>query len=167
MCKPGYGDSVVLQIAIDRSGFRRDGKPRANAVPEHPGVILSFESVHGPLSYPCDSYDRWTDNLRAIALSMEALRRVDRYGVTRNGEQYRGFAALEAPGVGDSGPMSQAQAEAVIREHAPYNPGELTLSLSTAYRRARRYTHPDSNDGDQSAWDQVEAAALVLGLRNR
>ena len=38
-------------------------------------------------------------NLRSIALGLKALRAVDRYGVSRRGEQYAGFrAALTAGG---------------------------------------------------------------------
>lgn len=42
----------------------------------------------GHLSYPCDTFTTLQDNLRVIALALEALRMVDRYGVTRRGEQY-------------------------------------------------------------------------------
>src|SRR5690606_7972875 len=83
-------------IAIPAGRFRLDGRPYADARPEHPGIILTLQSKHGALSYPCDTYTTWQDNLRAIALALEALRKVDRYGVTKRGEQYRGFLAIEA-----------------------------------------------------------------------
>lgn len=87
----------VLQVAIPESDFRIDGYPRANARQLHPGVIVSFTAPKaGPLSFPCDRFHHWRDNVRAIALAMEALRKVDRYGITRNAEQYRGWAALPA-----------------------------------------------------------------------
>lgn len=50
------------------------------------------------LSYPCDSCDNWQHNVRSIALALQALRAVDRYGVTRRAEQYRGWGKLPAPG---------------------------------------------------------------------
>lgn len=86
----------VLQIAMREQDFRIDGLPRANATPQHPGVILNVESRHGTLSYPCDTFTRWQDNLRAITLGLEALRRVERYGITQTGQQYRGWQALES-----------------------------------------------------------------------
>ena len=49
------------------------------------------------MSYPCDKYSNWQANLRAIALSLEALRAEDRYGVTRRAEQYKGWAKLLPP----------------------------------------------------------------------
>ena len=88
---------VVLQEALLNQDIRLDRKPKANAKAAHPGVILSFDSKHGPLNYPCDRFDSWDDNVRAIALSLEHLRAVDRYGVTRSGEQYRGWARLPGP----------------------------------------------------------------------
>ena len=82
---------VVLQVAMQEKDFRIDGYPRAQAKAAHPGVILSLGSNVGPLSWPCDTFDSWQDNIRGIALSMEALRKVDRYGVTKRGEQYTGW----------------------------------------------------------------------------
>lgn len=85
---------VVLQVALRDEDIRLDGAPRANAKPaSHPGVILSFDSKHGPLSYPCDTFADWEDNLRAIALSLEHLRAVDRYGVTKR----RAIPRLDGP----------------------------------------------------------------------
>ena len=89
--------SIVIQAYVDESQVRNDGMMYSRAVPTEPGVILSFESKHGSLSYPCDTYDRWQDNVRAIALALQALRSVDRYGVTRRAEQYTGWQQLPPP----------------------------------------------------------------------
>lgn len=43
--------TIVIQLAITEDEIRRDGWPRAHAQPSHPGVILAFESIHGPLKY--------------------------------------------------------------------------------------------------------------------
>ena len=53
--------------------------------------MVAFESKHGPLKYATDVFDHWHANLRAIALGLEALRKVERYGITQRGEQYTGF----------------------------------------------------------------------------
>ena len=133
---------VALQVAIAPEGFRLDGRPRAGAVAAHPGVILTFESRHGSLSYPCDTFDRWEDNLRAIALALEALRKVDRYGVTRRGEQYRGFLALEAPAPSEF--ASASAAHAWLGELIGYDvrPGDREQARGFV-RHAKRKTHPD------------------------
>jgi hypothetical protein len=123
---------VVVQIAIGERDIRLDGFPKANAHASHPGVVLAFESKYGPLKYATDVYWSWQDNLRAIALSMESLRRVDRYGVSKRGEQYQGWRALPA-GSDDTHGIPDARA---AREY-----------LETVYggdlRRALMETHPD------------------------
>lgn len=86
----------ILQIEIERGMMRLDGLPRADSKLKDQGVIVSFRTKAGDISMPCDTYWYLEDNVRAIALSLEALRAVDRYGVTRNSEQYRGWTAIPA-----------------------------------------------------------------------
>lgn len=146
----------VLQIAMRERDFRIDGMPRANAVPSHPGVILNVESDKGPLAFPCDKFDRWQDNLRAIALSLEALRRVDRYGTTPGNEQYRGWQAIEA-----KPSMTAKAAVEYLATVAGMPPPSSQEGIALAYKKARHASHPDRS-GDRATWDQVEAAAAVL-----
>ena len=153
---------TILQIALREQDFRIDGMPRANAKPVHPGVILSIESKHGPLSYPCDRFDLWQDNLRAIALSLEALRKVDRYGVTMNAEQYTGFRAIGTTAA--ERPLFESDHEAVTYlsrwRTDPYE------GLAKIFRRAQAATHPDrTNDRDE--WNKVEAAGEILRKAGR
>lgn len=152
----------VLQIAIRERDFRiSDGMPRANATPSHPGVIVNVESTKGPLSFPCDKFDRWKDNLRAIALGLEALRKIDRYGITPGNEQYHGWKALPQQAAAQS--FTVADAEAYIRGIADAHADGLDLgTLQQVYRRAVFATHPDRNGGDRSRFDLVESAAGVL-----
>jgi hypothetical protein len=74
------GREVEVLVAIAPEPFRLDGQPRAQAKAEHPGVILSLQSRHKQLSYPCDTIMTWQDNLRAITLALEALRNADATG---------------------------------------------------------------------------------------
>lgn len=96
---------AVFQVDVRDAQLRRDGMLRADVkVGAFPGVRVSFESKHGPLTYATDAYEQqygwalpsWQANVRAIALALEALRAVDRYGVSRRGEQYRGWTAIAA-----------------------------------------------------------------------
>jgi hypothetical protein len=90
----------VLQVGYRDADLRLDGMPRANARMLHDAVALSFESKWGPLRYETNEFvargyrggEGWQQNLRAIALGMEALRKVDRYGVSKRGEQYTRLA---------------------------------------------------------------------------
>jgi hypothetical protein len=155
-----YYPASVVQIALREQDFRQDGLPRASAIPSMPGVILHIESDKGPLSFPCDKFDRWQDNLRAIALGLEALRKVDRYGITPGNEQYTGWKALPAS---PSHFVSAEEAAEYLRaQSGPMrNNGTDLQTIQQAYRLARARTHPDRS-GDRSLWDRVEAAADVL-----
>ncbi len=129
---------VVLELAISESEIRLDGQPYARARARHPGVVLSFESDHGPLRYATAEFETWQANLRAIALGLEALRKVDRYGIAKRGEQYRGYRQIE------SGGPSAERGRALIHKH-----GDV--------RRALMATHPD-HGGDAAAFADVQAA---------
>ncbi|MDO3312377.1 MULTISPECIES: molecular chaperone DnaJ [Mycobacteroides] len=161
---------AVLQIALRDQDFRIDGMPRANAIAAHPGVILNIESRHGPLSYPCDTFTRWQDNLRAIALGLEALRKVERYGITQTGQQYRGWQAIEAKAT----PIAQTAAGAAVHLAKAAQGNDDSVSdwahrilhdpetARNTYRKARANTHPDRHGGDRTAWNAVESAANIL-----
>ncbi|WP_374978126.1 hypothetical protein ACEYYH_10620 [Microbacterium trichothecenolyticum] len=152
-----------LLVAVRPEDFRLDGRPRANAKQEHPGVILSFDSSVGHLSYPCDTFSTWQANLRAVALSLESLRRVDRYGVTKRGEQYRGFLAIEAPA---SAPTAFESADAakswIYSLIEPHFIAGGMLDVPAAVRRAKRIAHPDIVGGDAQVFARVMQAEAVL-----
>jgi len=131
--------SLVLQIAVGEDDIRLDGQIRANARPSHPGAIVSFQSKHGPLEYATDVFTNWQDNVRAIALGLEALRRVDRYGIAKRGEQYRGWRALPA-----GADRSAARGHDLIRQY-----GSVAAALKA--------THPD-HGGDTDDFAAVQAA---------
>lgn len=154
-------DSLEMLIAIPAGSdsWRLDGRPRANAVPEHPGVIVALDSRFGHLSYPCDTFTTWQDNLRAVALALEALRKVDRYGVTKRGEQYRGFLAIEATAA-PAGFASANTATEFLERVAGIGPASVA-GLATVLRRAQRETHPDRG-GDAATFQRVSLAEAKL-----
>jgi hypothetical protein len=151
-------ESAELLIAIPADQFRIDGRPRAQAKAEHPGVIFSLDSRYGHVSYPCDTFTTWQDNLRAVALALEALRKVDRYGVTKRGEQYRGFLALEATAA-PAGFATAADAEAFLRGWC--GPEWAGQPLRRVFREAQRTTHPDLS-GDAATFQRVSLAEAKL-----
>lgn len=167
-------DSVVFQIDLRESDIRLDGLPRADARPTDPAVIISFKSKHGPLRYFCDQFRGWQDNVRAIALGLEALRKVERYGITHRGEQYAGWKQL--------GPSSGV-VEGVVRHFAdvreaarfileksvgPVDGDSLIdiLLKDKRYRnekflQAAQVLHPDKG-GSRAEWDSLTEARRMV-----
>lgn len=190
------GQRVVLQLDLRDRDVRLDGMMRADARPGHPGVILSFDSVHGPLRFATDLYRHgygsgsndarlgWRGNLRAVALGLEGLRKFDRYGITRGGEQYTGWKQLgsgiavaarepamtvdEAARVvvdlagrewhGDDFPDA---VDAIISDVLEGGTGD---ALRGAYRFAARNVHPDAG-GTTEQFHALEEAKRVLDQR--
>lgn len=87
--------SITIQAGFPNGKIRNDGWPYSSARPEHPGVALQFQKGKDVLTFRSLKFATFEANLRAIALTMDALRRVDRYGV--EGEQYQGFKQIAAP----------------------------------------------------------------------
>lgn len=137
------GTNIVIGGGWRERDLRLDGLPRADArEPSHPGVEVSFDAHVGNrqqrLVYATDVCQRWEHNVRSIALGLEALRAVDRYGITRHGEQYAGFKALP------SGGPSVERGLQLIRQHG-------------SVRAALHATHPD-HGGDANDFADVQAA---------
>jgi hypothetical protein len=159
--------NIVFQVALREEDFKRNGEPRANAKASHPGVILAFDSKYGPLKYATDTFTDFQANVRAVALSLEALRKVDRYGITKRGEQYTGWKAL-----GSGGPepaMTLEAAAQFIAIHGcdiGFTPTEREILsspavLTTAYRAAAKRLHPDAG-GSTEEFQRLQEAKRVL-----
>lgn len=170
----GAGE-VVIQLALDESDIRLDGWPYARAQTRHPGVIVSIESrTQGPLSFPCDAFSDWSGsrvlggwkgNVRAVALAMEALRKVDRYGITRHGEQYVGWKAIGSGTPMPAAQMTDDDALELLRQAAGWDCGpdfDDPDHINSAYRAAAKQHHPDAG-GDPDAFRRItEARDLLL-----
>lgn len=165
---------VVVELDVPERAIRLDGGLRADARAGWHGVIVSFESKHGPLRYACDRFNvpawgrgdssqAWRDNLRAIALGLEALRKVDRYGISRDGEQYRGFNALGAGTPMPAGPsMTREQAIAFLLDESglPHEALGSEGFIDRAYRAAAKRLHPD-HGGDAESFQRLQYARAV------
>lgn len=165
-----HATARILQVDIDERYFRLDGYPRANAVSNGPGVIITFDAFRTTLSYPCDQFNDWQDNVRAIALALEALRKVDRYGVTKRGEQYQGFKALPPGSIAIGSQMTFAQAAkelARLGDLDHFDEGVLRKLREDkdfrawVYLRAVKRVHPDMG-GDEADFKTVSDALTIL-----
>lgn len=161
---------AVVQLAVNEGQIRRDGKLRAAAYPDHPGVVLSFDTKDGHFRYAADRFNHWHANLRAIALALEALRKIERYGIGSGTEQYTGFLQLETSN-GD-----QFFAAATAAEFIARHCGEDAANVRTwwsrhgsrYYRTAAAKLHPDNPDtGDSDLFKRLQAAKRFLDAGER
>ena len=166
-------DLVVIQVDVDQADLRRDGMLKSRARVGHPGAGVSFTSDHGPLRYATDQYEQrssgalpgWQANVRAIALALESLRAVDRYGVSRRGEQYRGWTAIGSASPG-RGPFAGKQdAETWMRKCAAESGIGSWAGWDDLYKALAKRMHPDMENGSADLWERLDAAAGLLGVR--
>lgn len=143
------GSELIIGVVTDPTQIRLDGRMRADAKVGHPGVEVSFEVPSGErLVFHTDVHsgyvNSWQDNLRAIALGLEALRAVSRYGITTGlGEQYAGFLKLE------TGQPSPDRGRALVEE-------------AGSVKQALMRHHPDQG-GDPRAFADVQAYRQLAG----
>lgn len=153
--------NVLIEAGFGLQQIRNDGWPHSGTRPAHPGVVLYFDSAEGPMKFPCGTYNSWTANLHAIALTLANLRAIDRYGVTLTHQQYAGFKMLPA-----------ADSRATVREAAlivasfAARPVDYILEnfecYRVAYRLAVRRCHPDQSTGREQEWTDLQRAKAVL-----
>jgi hypothetical protein len=144
------GSDVVIGVVCDESQVSMSGSLKAGSrtAVRHPGVEVSFELETGQrLIFHTDAYATLTHNLRAVAMGLEALRGVDRYGITSGSEQYAGFAQLTAGG------PDQDRGRRLVESH-----GTIAKALKA--------THPD-HGGDSQQFADVQAYRTAVGASAR
>jgi hypothetical protein len=87
---------IIVELCVQPGDIRNDGELRAQfRTPSMPGVIVNVIDMHGKnLRLYADQYYHWLGNARAIALTLVALRAVNRYGIGTGHEAYVGFREL-------------------------------------------------------------------------
>lgn len=169
------GNQLVIEVDVREQDLRIDGTLRANArEAATPAVIVAFESRHGSMLYRCDTFyapyrgqgPDWQHNVRGVALTLQALGAVDRYGATETGQQYAGFKALGggAPMPTAAAPMSREDARLVLIEVLGFDAAATHGDLAAHVRRARALAHPDRHGGDHALAYRVDEAARVLAV---
>lgn len=124
--------------------LRNDGWPRSGtAAPSDPGVAVYFRYNGKPVCLACDQWTKVEDNLWAVALTLEAMRGIDRWGAAELEATFTGYAALPAP----------EQWWQVLG--VPQNADADTIQ--TAYRQLARQHHPDAG-GDSAQMARINAA---------
>jgi hypothetical protein len=159
------------------SVVRRDGQLFSNApLPDNPGVIIVFDvfkwngtrndrgqklGKYVTVQFECDTFTHWKDNVRAIALALEKLRAIERYGVARASAVEVGRKALPAfVGTG----MTLDDAWAQLAKFSDFSVEQLQgvgARIKDAYRQAALRTHPDRGGSHDDA-AKVNVAYEVL-----
>lgn len=153
---------IVIEAGFELYQIRNDGWPKSSARPSHPDVRLSFNSRGKEMAFPCSTYTSMDDNLYAIALTLESLRAINRYGVTQEDQQYKGFTALPAP----EDPKTKHRNAAAVLASLGRIYSEVQIAVDpecreAAYREAAKKHHPDTG-GDRQQWDRLQNAIGVL-----
>lgn len=131
--------------------LRRDGLPLANQrQPDDPGVAIYFTYRKKQVCFACDRWQKVEDNMHAIALTIDALRGINRWGTGDMVEAaFRGFEALPAPGQSSAQPW---------RSVLGLPPGPVSRgAIDDAYRIARSRSHPDKG-GTPAQFQAVQSA---------
>lgn len=155
----------VMLLALAESEITVDGtRPKANARPRHPGVVIAFNSVtHGPMKIACDHFNAWVDNIQAIAVGLHDRRRLERYGIIKRDEVYTSWQALPPPGGRDI--TTAEQAASIVAEIAARPETDVLAfsvgSLQMLYRIGAKKTHPD-HGGSPEAFDRFKKAIDFL-----
>jgi hypothetical protein len=162
----GAVNPVLIATAHSDRFIRIDGLPYADREPSFPGVVLEFVARPGRLTFAADSCQRWTHNLHAIALTLEWLRAVDRYGATGGGEQYAGFKALPPATTAERPAKVEDAAEFIASKGGGIPMAQVLRSADTmnaCYRRAAKILHPDNGlTGNAEAFAKLQTFKRAL-----
>lgn len=169
---------LMADVADPARDIRIDGKLRSDARVTSPRVLLSFTDDKGNrYHYAADRYRDWQANLHAVALTLEALRAVERYGAVSGGQQYVGFKALPHGGStadanGAPPPvmtLDEAAAELAKWYEVPARVIASERSVAAlAVASAKRKSHPESGfpGASAEAFVRVSEAERTLAARH-
>lgn len=127
--------------------LRLDGRPRAQSDPDDPGAAVYFKLNGRDHVLACDKWDRLADNIAALAAHIDALRRIDRYGVGDLQQAFAGYVGLPAKGETWRTTLGFATDASVTKDQ-----------IEQAFRERARTAHPDIHGGSHDAMASLTAA---------
>ncbi len=141
--------AVRLEVELERLGaedatlstsqkLRLDGTPRSDLAEQADVGAAVYFTLHGkPRCLACDKWTRVADNIAAIAQHIDALRRIERYGIGTLDQAFTGYTALPPIGGTQGGDW---------RAEMGFQPGDRPITLDVVearYRALLRERHPD------------------------
>lgn len=145
------GEGATLSTNVR---LRMDGRPDSRLEdPPDPGAAVYFRFRGKATVLACDRYVRVADNIAALAAHIDALRRIERYGVGTIEQALAGYKALPAD--------TAANWRAVFGFKVDSNP--TPDQLDSAYKTAAKIHHPDlgGSDADMSHLNRARDYALA------
>ena len=137
--------------------IRKDGMPYlSQGRIDDVGVAVYFVFQGEQRVLACDAWDTIGDNMQAIRKTIEALRGIDRWGVSEMlSRAFVGFQALPAQGQ-TTDPSETAWWEEL---ELGSNPDEWTKNrIKAAYRRLVVIYHPEGSDPDEAKFMRIVQA---------
>lgn len=136
---------------------RKDGMMYADYMSrklDDPGVAIYFCYAGKSITMCCDQYLTVWENIYALAKGIEALRGMDRWGVSDFMDRvFTGFAAL---------PPAQTQIrewwQVLAFESQPENTFSNWIAVKHNYRTLAKKLHPDAQSGDQQLFHELQEA---------
>jgi hypothetical protein len=123
------------------------------------GVAVYFKKGDADVVLCCDKWDTVESNLHAIYLTIEALRAVDRWGVSDFlSRSFTGFKALPAAGATNK---RDWWIVFFMDVRPPSVNGERPFwraKIDADYRRLAKQYHPDKPGGDLQKFQELNAA---------
>lgn len=131
--------STNLELRVDGTPRRDHGEPRDR------GVAVYFELKGKQKVFACETFTTVKDNIRAIGLTIAALRAMERFGATEMLERtLNAFDALPAP--------------KSCWEILGLQPGASAGAVQSAFTMLALKRHPDKPGGSHDAMSELNAA---------
>jgi hypothetical protein len=147
------GSNLVISTNMP---LRMDGMPTtARRTIADPGAAAYFSYKGRAVCFACDRWDSLEGNLRAISLTINALRGIARWGTgDMVAAAFTGFAALPAPAAQDAPHEILGVSANATRSEIDY-----------AYRRLAQQCHPDVG-GSHEAMSRINTARDAMLARS-
>lgn len=143
------GSEVVLttdmRVKRDGSFFARD----LAGGPIDSGIAVYFVRKGVRVCFCCDRYARLWENMRAIGLTVNAMRAIERHGTAEMLDRaFTGFAALPAPGAADWWTILGVSRDATVDQ------------ISAAYKAKARELGASGNDAARAELNVARDKAI-------
>lgn len=118
-------------------------------------MAVYFKSFKKEYALGCDKWDRVKDNIRAIGKHIEALRGIERWGVSSVEEAFEPFLLPTASPTYQSG--RQNDTFSMWWTVLNVSPNASVEEIKQAYKKLSKIHHPNAG-GDRAQWERLSKA---------